>query len=90
MPSGVYVAGKSIKSGSYVVLSNEQYDGVEIAVFENEENYKKALAEKNDSLIVFEDYLSEGESAFVKLEDGMVLIVKDTAIVKKADEEWML
>ena len=90
IPSGMYVAGKSINSGSYVISGNDDHYGIDVSTFASEETYRQAMAEDDDSLILFESYVTEENSAFVKLEDGMVLYLDETAIIEQATADWML
>lgn len=90
IPSGVYVAGKSIKSGSYVLSGNDDHFGIDIATYASEETFKQSMAEDDDSLILFESYVTRENSAFVKLEDGMVLYLEETLLIEKATADWML
>lgn len=90
MPAGVYVAGESIAAGGYVISANEDHFGITVATFANVETYEQAMAEQNEALIAFQNYLSKGDSAFVQLEEGMVLLVSETALIEVGNAAWML
>lgn len=91
IPMGLYIAGKSIKAGSYTLSGNDKHYGAEIATYASKELYDQAISEDDESLILYECYVSNGESAFVNLEDGMVLVVEDASLViEQAKADWML
>ena len=50
---------------------------------------KQAMAEQDESLFMFQIYLSKGDCAFVKIEDGMLLLVSETALIEEAGANWM-
>lgn len=87
--AGVYVAGESIKAGKYNILSSEEHFGFTVATFASKALYEQAFAENNEALASFQCYVSSGESAFVQLDDGMVLLISDTALIEEAKASWM-
>lgn len=89
IPAGVYVGGESIKAGKYVVSADDDHFGITVGVFASKDIYDKALAEQDESLISFQNYLSSGDSAFVQIDDGMVLLLSDTALIEEASGVWM-
>ena len=90
IPAGIYVGGESMKAGSYTISTNDEHYGINVATFESMELYEQAMAEENESLILFQNYLSKGDSAFVQIKDGMVLLVSSTAIFETAKADWMM
>ncbi len=89
IPAGVYVVGESIKAGKYNILTNDDYYGFNVATFASKEIYEKAFAENNEALASFQCYVGSDDSAFVQLDDGMVLLVSGTALIEEAKASWM-
>ena len=90
-PAGLYIGGKSIKPGAYTISANDEYYGISIAMFSNTEKYEKYFAdgEINDSLMSFEGNLNRGDSAFVYIEEGTVLLINDTALIESTVATWL-
>ena len=88
-PAGLYVGGESIKPGAYIISGNDTYYGIDIATFVNIEVYQQALTEKNESLITFQAYLGDDDTAFVHIAEGTVLLVTDTALIEPTSAFWM-
>lgn len=88
-PAGLYIGGESIKPGSYIISGNDTYYGITVAVFSSVEIYKQAFAEQNEALATFQSYLSDGDTAFVHIDEGTVLLVSDTALIEAATTFWM-
>lgn len=89
LPAGIYAVGEGIKAGKYNLFTSEEHYGITVATFASMEKYEQAMAEQDESLIMFQCYLSQGDTVFVQLEDGMVLLVSDTALIEEANADWI-
>ena len=89
IPAGLYIGGESIKAGRYSIFTDDEHNGITVAAFENKETYDKALAEHNEAVVPFQNYVSHGDSAFVKVKDGQFLLLSDTGFIKEAKADWM-
>lgn len=82
---GAYVTGKDIKAGQYNITCTSDY--LYYAVFDDEEAYNAAVVSQNieGSTIVYS--CGSGETFFVGLEDGKVLLISDgSGVVTEASQ----
>lgn len=89
--AGVYIVGKDIKAGKYYLQMLPDTSG-DVAILDGEK-YKEAVEGKmanvnGDEGIFFRAYLSSGEQAYLSLEDGQVLLVRETGMLSIASPSW--
>lgn len=65
---GTYDIGEDIDEGRYHIIGLEDFST--ICIFDSEEDCKKYNDDLDDKYLISEEYLSKGEEASVKLEDG--------------------
>ena len=95
LPKGVYVVGKDIKAGRYV-LTMLPYEYGTVLIIETEERYLEVLAKLNSNDMsdesnegrVFETYVSRDEQAYFSLKEGQVLITQGTGILSVNKPSW--
>lgn len=88
LPAGLYIGGETIKSGSYIIFTDDDLYG-NIAIFADLATYQQALAENNEALATFHTRLSHNESSFVRINEGNVLYVPSPMLIKTANADWM-
>ncbi len=88
LPVGVYVAGESIKPGNYTITAPES-QFPKIYVFDSEATMNQYKEKNDDALLILYAYLAPGDSAFVTLTDGMVLVTNDPAEIEATAADWI-
>lgn len=90
IPEGIYVIGDYIKPGTYVFANNTETDYLGVVMFNSAESYdayneserftvgeESAAVEKN---AWYNEFLNSGESVYMNLREGSVLVVKDAEL----------
>lgn len=74
---GVYIAGKTIKAGTYIVTCSESYsdEGMTVQMFESKSAHSLFLGGVTSNLLCSQS-LQVGQSMSVSLSDGMVLVIE--------------
>jgi hypothetical protein len=79
---GIYVAGDSITVGKYTITCPDDGQSFQIATFADQETYEKAFAEQDESLASFQSYVNVGETVFVQVDEGAVLLVSGEGVIQ--------
>lgn len=79
---GIYVAGDSIAVGKYTITCPDDGKSFQIAIFADQETYEKAFAEQDESLASFQSYINVGETVFVQVDEGAVLLVAGEGVIQ--------
>lgn len=91
---GLYVAGKSIKPGTYMITCTEVYNNwMYVTLFGNEEDYTTYSADMYNNVklrLAQESVDAAGKSVIVHLEDGMVMdIVGGKGTIEPVASDWV-
>jgi len=92
--AGKYYVGKDIKEGSYIMTCTRQdypNKSLQILVYPNEEIYIDVMSKKVDFATSHSSFsaLTEGNSAYVALENGMLMfIASGDCHVQTAESNW--
>jgi len=85
VPEGIYVVGKDIKAGKYVLKHySDLFFSSFVVVFENLEAYqtkKLDRAAADEGLIVYQNQLRKGGSVYISIEDGQALLIDGGALL---------
>ena len=87
---GVYIAGKTIKAGTYILTCSEAYGdvGMTIQMFESKSAHSLFLGGVTSNLLCSQS-LQVGQSMSVSLADGMVLVIESgMGIVEAVSPAW--
>lgn len=79
---GIYVAGDSIAVGKYTITCPDDGKSFMITTFKDQATYEKAAAEQDASLATFQCSVGIGETVFVQIDEGSVLIVAGEGIIQ--------
>lgn len=85
VPEGIYVVGKDIKAGKYVLKHySDLFLSPVVVVFENIEAYqdiKQDRAASNKELIIYQKRLRKGDSVYISVEDGQALLIEGGSLL---------
>lgn len=87
--SGVYTVGKNIEPGNYIVIIDENAQGVIYDLYRNEEDYSSKKNRLNDQRVI---YGAKGAGISLPLEEGMVFsldVVNGSVTITNAIPAWM-
>lgn len=95
LPKGVYVVGKDIKAGAYILTMLPDEYGT-VFIIDTEERYLEIVAKMNSNDTsdesregrVFEAYVSTGEQTYLSLKEGQVLITQGTGTLSDNKPSW--
>ena len=95
LPRGIYVVGKDIRAGGYILHMLPEEHG-NILIIDSEERYQTILEKqyKNETSdltmegLVFKTYLSFDEQTYLSLKDGQVLITNGSGILSSNKPSW--
>ena len=80
IPVGVYVTGKDIKEGHFVITSTN--DSCYYALFNTEEDYEEGNIERNG-------ILKTGSDVYIDLSDNVVLEIRiDSFVIEESNSIW--
>lgn len=96
IPKGVYKVGDYIKPGSYVFQNQTETSYLKVVLFESEESYDSynkserfTVGEESEAIEknAWQDvYLNNGETVYMNLKEGCVLVVYDAEVMMSSLE----
>lgn len=89
--SGMYVAGRDIKSGSFIInYVDGEYSASDYMIMKDMESYEKALAEDTYEGLVTRGSIRTGSSTVINLEEGNVFILRDSGVytIQSISASW--
>jgi len=86
--SGVYIVGKNIEPGNYIIIIDDNAQGVIYDLYPSEDDYNQKKHRFNDSSVI---YGAEGAGISLPLETGMVLsldVVNGSVVITSDAPAW--
>ena len=92
LPRGIYVVGKDIRAGGYILHILPEENG-SIWIIDSEESHQKMVEKQNETDfkmigLVFTTNLSFGGQTYLSLKDGQVLITYVAGILSSNKSSW--